>query len=107
MTGYAAMHNLDLWYTRVDVDDLVAEFQHEVTAKERKRAEQNLAKTRTKDSLKAFAKLTEIVNGERRIISDPPVVTPIEDILAGRHARARVRHVLARSHPLLPANALR
>ena len=82
MAGYAAMRNLDLWYTRVNVDDLVAEFQHEVTAKERKRAEQNLAKTRTKDSLKAFSKLTEIVDGEPRISADPPVVTPIEDILA-------------------------
>ena len=80
MKRYAGMRNLDIWYTRVDVDDLLAELQREATAKQRKRADKNLAKARTKDSLKAFAKLTEIVDGEPRIIADPPVVTPIEDI---------------------------
>ncbi len=83
MAVYAGMGNLELWYTRVDVEDLFAELLHSVSAKERKRAEQNLAKTRSKDSLKAFAKLTEIVDGEPRIVADPPVVTPIEDILGG------------------------
>ena len=80
MSGYAARGNLDLWYTRVDVQELMAVLQRVATVKERKRAEQNEAKTRTKDSLKAFTKLTEIVDGERRIIGDPPVVTPIEDL---------------------------
>ena len=86
MSGYAATRNLDLWYTRVNVDDLMAELQRVATAKERKRAEQNLAKTRTKDSLKAFAKLTEIVDGEPRIIGDPPTVTPIEDLFPADQA---------------------
>jgi uncharacterized protein (DUF2252 family) len=84
MAGYAGMPNLDLWYTRVDVEDVFAEFQHEVTAKQRKRAEGNLAKTRAKDSLAAFAKLTKIVDGEPRIVGDPPVVTPIEELLGNK-----------------------
>jgi uncharacterized protein (DUF2252 family) len=84
MAGYAGMHNLDLWYTRVDIEDMFAEFKHTVTAKQRKRAEGNLAKTRTKDSLAAFAKLTKIVDGEPRIVGDPPVVTPIEAILGNK-----------------------
>ena len=83
MARYAGMGNLELWYTRVDVDQLFSELQREVSAKERKRAEQNLAKTRSKDSLRAFTKLTEIVDGEPRIAADPPVVTPIEDIVGG------------------------
>jgi uncharacterized protein (DUF2252 family) len=84
MAKYSGMRNLDLWYARIDVDDMLSEFQREATAKERKRADKNLAKTRTKDSLRAFAKLTEIVDGEPRIVADPPVVTPIEDILGDR-----------------------
>ncbi len=84
MARYATLRNLDLWYTRLDVDDLLGEFSQLATAKERKRADKNLAKTRTKDSLKAFAKLTEMVDGEPRIISDPPVVTPIEELLGDR-----------------------
>ena len=81
---YAGMPNLDLWYTRVDIDELRAELGKFVTAKERKRADKNLAKTRTKDSLRAFSKLTEIVDGTPRIMGDPPVITPIEDILGDR-----------------------
>ena len=78
------MRNLDLWYTRIDVDELLTELAQFATAKELKRADKNLAKTRTKDSLRAFAKLTEIVDGEPRIVADPPVVTPIEDLLGDR-----------------------
>ncbi len=50
------------------------------TSKQLKRARKNIAKARTKDSLKAFSKLTEVVDGEPRIIRDPPVLTPVEDI---------------------------
>ncbi len=81
MARYAGMGNLELWYTRVDVEELFAELQHAVSAKERKRAEQNLAKTQSKDSLKAFTKLTELVDGEPRIAADPPVVTPLEELV--------------------------
>ncbi len=71
MAAYAGMGNLELWYTRVDVEELFAALQGVVSAKEQKRAERNLAKARTKDSLKAFTKLTEIVDGEPRIVSRP------------------------------------
>jgi hypothetical protein len=83
INGYAGMRNLDLWYTRVDVEELLASVSKFATGKERKRADKNLAKTRSKDSLRAFSKLTEIVDGEPRIVADPPVVTPIEDLFAG------------------------
>ena len=42
--------------------------------------EKNLEKTRTKDSLKAFEKLTEVVDGEPRIVSDPPLIVPIAEL---------------------------
>ena len=51
--------------------------------KQRKTFERNVAKARSKDSLKAFTKLTEVVDGERRIVSDPPLIVPIEDIMSG------------------------
>ena len=100
MSGYAARGNLDLWYTRVNVEDLMAEVQRVATVKERKRAERNVAKTRTKDSLKAFAKLTEIVDGEPRIIGDPPTVTPIEDLFPAdrAHEFEGVLHGIFRSY---------
>ena len=53
------------------------------TRKQRKLFERNLAKAQSKDSLKAFAKLTEIVDGEPRIVSDPPLIVPIEEVASG------------------------
>ena len=40
-----------------------------------------LAKARSKDSMKAFSKLTTVVNGEARITPDPPLVVPMRDLL--------------------------
>ena len=42
--------------------------------------QKNLAKARAKDSLRAFNKLTTIVDGQPRIISDPPLIVPIEEL---------------------------
>ena len=72
MRDLAMQRNLDLWYARIEIDDIVAQFAAQASGNQRKRFEGNLAETRTKDSLKAFSKLTEIVDGEPRIISDPP-----------------------------------
>ena len=79
MTSFAGMRTMDLWYTRLDVDDAAARLARQVTAKQRKRFEGNVAKARARDSLRAFAKLTHLVDGEPRIISDPPLIEPIED----------------------------
>jgi len=51
-----------------------------VRAKRLDRIERDLAKRRTKDNLRALAKLTEVVDGERRIVSDPPLIVPIEEL---------------------------
>jgi uncharacterized protein (DUF2252 family) len=84
MAEFAGMTNLAVWYTALDVANFVEQSKKTASAKVRKRAEASLDKARTKDSLQAFAKLTHLVNGERRIISDPPLIEPIEDIFAGR-----------------------
>jgi hypothetical protein len=51
--------------------------------------EKNLAKIRTKDSLRAFSKLTEVVDGEPRIVSDPPLIVPIDELAGGDAGRVR------------------
>jgi uncharacterized protein (DUF2252 family) len=80
MRGFGTMRNLDLWYARADVEDIMRQFSARATAEQQKRLEKNVAKTRTKDSLKAFAKLTEIVDGAPRIVSDPPLLVPIAEL---------------------------
>jgi len=79
---FAAMRTLDVWYARIDVEEQVAQFRAVASAEQRKRMEKNLAKSRTKDSLAAFNKLTEVVDGEPRIVSDPPLIVPIDELAA-------------------------
>jgi len=43
-------------------------------------ANKAVAKARTKDSMKALDKLTQVVDGERRIISDPPLLVPADEV---------------------------
>ena len=81
--AFAEMSNLEIWYARIDVDEIAALAAQQGSRKQRKRFERNLAKAQSKDSLRAFAKLTKIVDGEPRIASDPPLIIPIEEIVSG------------------------
>jgi len=87
---FGAMGNMDVWYARVDVEEILQDFSSRATGEQRKRLEKNLAKTRAKTSLKAFAKLTEVVDGEARIVSEPPLIVPIAE-LAGPEQAADVQ----------------
>jgi uncharacterized protein (DUF2252 family) len=84
MHRFAAMTNLAVWYSHIDVEAAIKELRNEVGAAARKRAEANVAKARTRDSLQAFDKLTRVVGGQRRIVSDPPLVQPIDELWEGR-----------------------
>ena len=94
MRALASMKTLDLWYSRVDAETLIAQFQSAAGAKRRKLMEKNLAKTRAKDSLRAFSKLTTVVDGEPRIAGDPPLIVPIEDLADGRDIEEFARGVI-------------
>jgi uncharacterized protein (DUF2252 family) len=80
ISRFAAMGNLAVWYARIDVGEHEQQFRKQASARQVKRYDASVAKARSKDSLKAFAKLTETVDGEPRIVSDPPVTVPIEDL---------------------------
>ena len=85
--AFAEMSNLEVWYARLDVDEIAALAARQGTPKQRKTFERNLAKARSKDSLKAFGKLTTIADGEPRIASDPPLIVPIEEVVSGVEPR--------------------
>jgi uncharacterized protein (DUF2252 family) len=104
MRRLAGMRNLDVWYQRADVSSLVDEWQGEATKKEWKRFQRNLAKARTKDSMRAFSKLAHEVDGELRIISDPPLIVPVEELFGEvvEQAEDRLRDVLAAYRITLP-----
>ena len=81
MKQAAGMRNLDVWYAHIEVEALLEQLKGAATAKQRAKAEANVAKARTRDSMQAFSKLTREVDGERRIVGDPPLIVPIEDLM--------------------------
>src|SRR3954454_13185036 len=81
MREFASMRALDLWYARVDVEELSAQWAASATPRQLKRFDRNIAKARAKDSLRASNRLTEMVDGLPRIIRDAPLIVPIEDLL--------------------------
>jgi uncharacterized protein (DUF2252 family) len=82
MRGFAEQPFLDVWYAHLDIEPALAEFRSEISAKRLKEAGKLLAKAHTRDSTQALGKLTTVVDGQRRIISDPPMIVPIEEIFA-------------------------
>lgn len=81
MQEFARMRNLDVWYSRLDVEAIAARVQAENSKPATKAFSRAVAKAQTKDSMRAFAKLTHVVDGEPRIISDPPVIVPVEELV--------------------------
>ncbi|HEY2174475.1 MAG TPA: DUF2252 domain-containing protein [Mycobacteriales bacterium] len=84
MLRFAPMSNLEVWYARQDLDDvkqLARETAGPKDKKQAKRLDKSLEKARSKDSMKAFEKLTHVVDGQPRIISDPPLIVPIAELL--------------------------
>ena len=78
MQGFAAQPNMAVWYAHVDTDTLIDQIRNQGVAKRGlDLTAEIMAKARTRDSMRAFAKLTQVVDGQRRFISDPPLIVPI------------------------------
>ena len=86
MRGFAQQPLLDVWYAHMDIEQTVGLFRSQIKAKRFKAGEAMLAKARTRDSMQALGKLTTVVDGRRQIISDPPVVVPVEELFSDMQA---------------------
>jgi uncharacterized protein (DUF2252 family) len=84
MARFAGMKNLDVWYAHLDIESVLAELGSQLKSRSVRRTEKALAKARTKDSMSAFSKLARVVDGEARIVADPPLIVPIDDVVHGR-----------------------
>ena len=58
-----------------------SQFESQLAARQRKAVDKGLAKARTRDSMQEVAKLTRIVDGRPRIISEPPLLVPIDELI--------------------------
>jgi uncharacterized protein (DUF2252 family) len=89
MTAYAEMNELDVWYSRIVADELLDMARGSQAAraatkkavdKRLKFTEKTFAKARGRDSLQAAGKLTELVDGTRRIVDQPPLVMHMSEL---------------------------
>jgi uncharacterized protein (DUF2252 family) len=77
--SFAKMSNLDVWYARADVEQV--KLGSQLGERQRKAVDEGIAKARTRDSMQQLAKLTREVDGRPRIIADPPLLVPVDDLI--------------------------
>ncbi|MFC5959292.1 DUF2252 domain-containing protein [Streptomyces pratens] len=82
MHRFAGMRTLDVWYAQDDVDRMRNLLDSSLDPSVRHRAERAAAKARTHTYLQAIDRLTRVTPEGRRITPDPPLITPLRDLLA-------------------------
>jgi uncharacterized protein (DUF2252 family) len=83
MRSFAKMTNLEVWYAHIDIEEMLPTIRANIPHKRAKKFEKVLAKAKSRDSMQAYGKLTEVVDGQPRILSQPPIIVPIRELFAG------------------------
>ena len=88
MREFAGMSMLEVWYARLDMDELLPRFRSLLDPKKTPSVWNAITKARADDSHQAFEKLCQMVDGEPRFLPDPPLVVPLDAYLGGVDAQA-------------------
>ena len=107
MAEFAKMGTLEVWYSRAAIQEGLPRLRAELDAASMRQAEEIVEKAKTKDSMQALAKLTHVVDGERRIIDDPPLVVPIEHLVppdVAARSQELIADLIRRYRKTLPAD---
>ena len=86
MRRAADLPTLGAWYDQLEAGMLLNLVRQEVRVnrldkKEARRAKRHVDEAYTRDSTRVFAKRAAEVNGEPRIVADPPLIVPLEDLV--------------------------
>ncbi|MFI7600370.1 DUF2252 domain-containing protein [Actinoplanes sp. NPDC049681] len=81
MRRFAGQRTADVWYAHADLEEVEELLKAHLGKARRKRFAEARAKARTRDSMQAFRKMTALVDGQRRIVADPPLLMPVQDLL--------------------------
>jgi uncharacterized protein (DUF2252 family) len=103
MRRMAGLGNLEVWYTKMDIETVAAGWEAAAGEKEVATFRRNLEKTRAKDRMRALSKLTREVDGELRIVSEPPLIVPIDELVdEDADIEAAVRKIIGDYRDTLP-----
>jgi uncharacterized protein (DUF2252 family) len=86
MRDFAGMKNLEVWYARLEVEPVLRQYQSQFKPEQVKRTERALAKAQTRDSMSAFSKLAQRVNGRVEIVDQSPLIVPLRVLAPGEEA---------------------
>ncbi len=96
MVRQAGLGNLAVWYAHVEPTSELAQLRDELDSATRKSSRKLVEKSWNSDSVQALGKLTTLVDGQRRIVSRPPLIVPIEEVYADADADGLYRELRAR-----------
>src|SRR5258708_13300384 len=94
MSGFAGIPTIDVWYSHVDVDELLVQVKTDMSPSEYKQLTKDVTKARSLDSARVFSKLTKSVDGKPRFVSEPPVTVPVSRLYPKREAERIERSLL-------------
>jgi uncharacterized protein (DUF2252 family) len=80
MAAFAREGNLAVWYAHLDMDDVMDKIGDQLDHRQKKRTRAALDKARGRDSLQALRKLTTKVDGRIRLLSQPPLLVPFDEL---------------------------
>ncbi len=80
--NFAGMANLEVWYAHLEIESVLQEFGAQLKRGQVKRTEAAIAKAHTRDSMSAFSKLTQQVNGKAEIVDQSPLIVPLRVLLS-------------------------
>ena len=95
MRGFADMTNLEVWYAHADLDQLRQQAGGQLKGRQRKAIDKGLVKARTRDSMQEVGKLTHLVDGKPRIIADPPLIVPADQLIPDEIDRKRFEGLIS------------
>jgi uncharacterized protein (DUF2252 family) len=81
MRDFADQPTLDVWYSHLDLDQAFDELSSRLDPARVKALSKGLAKVRTRDSFHVMTKITSEQGGVPKIVSDPPLIVPLEELL--------------------------
>jgi uncharacterized protein (DUF2252 family) len=77
MRAFAGMGDLAVWYAHLEMELMLAQNATRLKRAQLRRTERQLVKARTRDSMSAFSKLTEQIDGRARITDQSPLIVPL------------------------------
>jgi uncharacterized protein (DUF2252 family) len=87
MRAFAAQGNLAVWHAVLNVAAIRERLSLEGQVEDLKRLRQRIAEAHTKDNVRALERLTRQVNGQLQIVSSPPLVVRLEELVPAEEHR--------------------